>query len=242
MISREQRRTVTSYTCKQSTYKRGVECMPRYVWGVDSASVVDDELYSYVKNKLGNPKFWGRYLSEVPNVSEGLTREEISFIRKRGIKILPIYNDFSEETGYDKGQIGARNAVFNARRLGIPNNVGLFANVERFVAVDEAWIRGWVESIIQSGYRPGIYHNPVEDRFAAAYREAVRKNNQIAVQTILWSAKPETGVTKERNAPIFKPVTPNCKANVWVWQYGRDAEAFPIDTNLADQRTLNYLY
>ncbi|WP_099353617.1 glycoside hydrolase domain-containing protein [Fredinandcohnia onubensis] len=216
--------------------------MPRYVWGVDSAATADEELYTFVKSKLGNPKFWGRYLSEVPDVSAGLTRAEISFLRNRGIKVLPIYNVFSDAIGYEKGQIAARNAVFNARRLGIPNNVALFASVERFSAVDEAWIRGWVESIYPSGFRPGLYNDPVKGDFSVAYCEAVRKNRQIAVQTILWSAEPEPGVTKERNAPTFKPISPKCKANVWVWQYGKDSEDCPIDTNLADQRALNYLY
>ncbi|MEH7382341.1 glycoside hydrolase domain-containing protein [Bacillus sp. JJ1533] len=216
--------------------------MPRYVWGVDSAAIVDEELYTCVKSKFGNPKFWGRYLSEVPDVSHGLTRGEISFLRNRGIKVLPIYNVFSDATSFEKGQLAARNAVFNARRLGIPNNVALFANIERFYAVDEAWIRGWVESIYPTGYRPGIYHDPVEGSFSNAYCEAVRKNKQVAVQTILWSAEPETGVTRERNAPTYRPASPKCKANVWVWQYGRDSQDCPIDTNLADQRTLNYLY
>ncbi|MCC3357653.1 glycoside hydrolase domain-containing protein [Bacillus sp. REN16] len=216
--------------------------MPRYVWGVDSAGTADEELYTCVKSKYGNPKFWGRYLSEVPNVSHGLTRAEISFLRNRGIKILPIYHVFSDATGFEKGQLAARNAIFNARRLGISNNVALFANIERFIAVDEAWIRGWVESIYPTGFRPGIYHDPSEGDFSNAYCEAVRKNNQIAVQTILWSSEPETGVTKERKAPVFRPHSPKCKANVWVWQYGRDSKDCPIDTNLADQRTLNYLY
>ncbi|WP_010282874.1 glycoside hydrolase domain-containing protein [Bacillus timonensis] len=216
--------------------------MPRYVWGVDSATVADEELYTCVKNNFGNPKFWGRYLSDVPNVSAGLTKDEISFLKNHGIKILPIYNVFSDATGYARGQLAARNAVFNARRLEITNNVALFANVERFFAVDEAWIRGWVESIYPSGYRPGIYHDPIEGGFSEAYCEAARKNKQVAVQTILWSSEPEPGVTKERKAPVFKPHSPKCKANVWVWQYGRDAQICPIDTNLADQRALNYLY
>lgn len=215
--------------------------MPRYVWGVDSSVAVDDELYTCVKSKFGNPKFWGRYLSEEPNVSTGLTKGEISFLRNRGIKVLPIYPIFSEARGYEKGQLAARNAVFNARRLGLPINAALFANVERFGAVDEAWIRGWAESIYPSGYRPGIYNNPVEGDFAGAYCEAVRKNNQVALQTILWSAEPETGVTRERKVPTFKPASPKCKSNVWVWQYGRDAQACPVHTNLADSRVLNYL-
>ncbi len=216
--------------------------MPRYVWGVDSAAAVTEELYSCVKTNYGTPRFWGRYLSEVPNVSEGLTREEITFIRNKGMKVLPIYNVFTEALGYANGQLTARNAVFNARRLGIPDNTALFANVERFFEVDEAWIRGWVESLYPTGYRPGIYHDPIEGGFSTSYCEAVGKNNQIAVQSILWSAEPEPGVTKERDAPRFRPATPKCKANVWLWQYGRDAPACPIDTNLIDQRVLNYLY
>ncbi|MCH1623965.1 glycoside hydrolase domain-containing protein [Ferdinandcohnia quinoae] len=216
--------------------------MPRYVWGVDSAAVVNEDLYTCVKNNFGNPRFWGRYLTAIPNVSEGLTKEEIAFIRNKGIKVLPIYNVFSEAIGYSRGQIAARNAVFNARRLGIPNNTAIFANVEHFFEVDEGWLRGWVESMYPTGFRSGIYNDPVKGGFSNAYCEAVKKNNQIATQAILWSAEPEPGVTKERNAPKFKPATPNCKANVWVWQYGRDSKQCPIDTNLADQRLLAYLY
>lgn len=214
--------------------------MPRYVWGVNSAVAADEELYTCVKSKFGNPKFWGRYVSEVPNVSVGLTRKEISFLHNRGIKVLPIYQIFSDATGYEKGQLAARNAVFNAKRLGFPNQTALFASVER--VVDEAWIRGWVESIYPSGYRPGIYHNPVEGNFAGAYCEAVRNNREVAVQTLLWSTDPSPGVTKERKAPVYKPSSPKCKANVWVWQYGKDAEVCSIDTNLADQRVLHYLF
>mgnify|MGYP005839672859 CR=1 FL=1 len=216
--------------------------MARKVWGVDSAAPVTNNLYTCVKNNFGSPKYWGRYLTDIPNVSSGLTKEEIALIRDKGMKVLPIYNVFSEAIGYQKGQIAARNAVFNARRLGIPNNIVLFANVEKFFEVDEAWIRGWVESLYPTGYRPGIYHDPVEGGFASAYCEAVKNNNEVAVQAILWSAKPETGISSERKAPAFKPASPNCKANVWVWQYGRDAKTCPIDTNLADQRLLNILY
>jgi hypothetical protein len=216
--------------------------MPRYIWGVDSAVTVNEDLLSCVRSNYGNPKFWGRYLAEVPNVSEGLTKEEIAFIHSKGMKVLPIYNVFRAATGYSNGQIMARNAVYNARRLDISDNIALFANVEGFFEVDEAWIRGWVESIYPTGYRAGIYHDPVKGEFSAAYCEAVSNNNQVAIQSILWSAEPEPGVTKERHAPRYKPVIPSCKANVWLWQYGRAAPQCPIDTNLIDSRVLNYLF
>ncbi|MFC0270697.1 glycoside hydrolase domain-containing protein [Metabacillus herbersteinensis] len=216
--------------------------MARKVWGVDSTNKVNPELYNCVTKKLGTPKFWGRYLTEIQNVSSGLTKMEISYIRSKGMKVLPIYNVLSNAVGYEQAQVAGRNAVFHARRLGIPNNIALFASIENFFQVDAAWVRGWVETIYPTGYRPGFYHDPVEGNFANAYCEAVQQNNEVANQGILWSAEPETGVCSERKAPKYKPATPNCNGNVWVWQYGRDAVTCPVDTNLADERVLAYLY
>lgn len=216
--------------------------LARKVWGVDSANPVDQELYDYVKRQFGVPKYWCRYLTERANVSSGLTKEEISFIRGKGVKILPIYNVMNEAVGYEEARLSARNAVFHARRLGIPKNIVLFADVEHLFKVDEAWIRGWIETLLPSGYRSGIFHDPVKGDFLEAYCQAVQQNNEVVIQAILWSAGPETGATSERKAPRFTPATPKCKANVLVWQYGRNTRKCPINTNLADERVLNYLY
>ena len=216
--------------------------LARKVWGVDSAYTVNQELYDCVRKRFGLPKFWGRYLTHIPKVSNGLTKQEITFIRSKGIKVLPIYNVIREAVGYDEAQIAVRNAVYHARRLDLPQGTVLFANVENFFNVDSAWIRGWVETLLLTGYQSGFYHDPVEGDFTQAYCQAVQENNEIALQAILWSAEPEPGVTSERKAPKYNPATPNCNANVWVWQYGRDAMKCQIDTNLADERVLNYLY
>ena len=216
--------------------------MAKGVWGVDSAQAVTEQLFQCVKNELGYPKFWGRYLTDVPNVSDGLTKEEITRLRNYGIKVMPIYNLFREAVGYANGQVVAHNAVFHARRLGIPTNKVLFANIEDFFAVDAAWIVAWVETLYPTGYRPGVYADPTKGDFASAYYEAVQENNQVAVQTIIWSAAPRPGTTTEQKAPRYQPAAPNCKANVWAWQYGRDAESCPVDTNLADRRLLDFLY
>ncbi|MBA2874185.1 glycoside hydrolase domain-containing protein [Thermaerobacillus caldiproteolyticus] len=216
--------------------------MARAVWGVDSAARATEQLFYCVKNEFGYPKFWGRYLTDVPNVSDGLNKEEITLLRNYGIKVMPIYNVFREAVGYANGQVAARNAIFHARRLGIPKNKVLFANIEDYFPVDEGWIRGWVETLYPTGYRPGLYADPTKGDFSNAYCEAVQQNNQVAVQTMIWSAAPRPGTTKEQKAPKYQPATPNCKANVWAWQYGRDAETCPIDTNLADRRLLEFLY
>ncbi|HZH61655.1 MAG TPA: glycoside hydrolase domain-containing protein [Metabacillus sp.] len=216
--------------------------MARKIWGVDSVDPVNQELFNYVKSQFGLPKYWGRYLTEIPNVSSGLTKEEMIFLRNKGIKVLPIYNVSNEAIGYDQAQIAVRNAVYHARRLEFPKETILFANIENFFNVNSLWIRVWVETLIQTGYMPGFYHNSLNGDFSRAYCQAVKENNEVAIQAILWSAEPEIGATSERKAPRFNPVTPNCKANVWVWQYGRDAKQCQIDTNLADERLLNFLF
>lgn len=213
-----------------------------YVWGVDSSQEVTEKFYNCVLKNYGKPNFWGRYLTTVPNASEGLTSEEILFLHNSGTKILPIYNKFQEALGYRNGKVTAQNAVFHARRLGIPKGKLLFANVEKFFKVDEAWIRGYVDAIYPTGYKPGFYHDPETGEFTKSYCKAVGKSERVANQVVLWSAKPEAGATKAREAPKFHPNMPSCKANVWAWQYGRDAKACPIDTNLVDQRVYDMLW
>jgi hypothetical protein len=216
--------------------------MARGIWGVDSAAKVTEKSFTCVKSRLGYPKYWGRYLTDVPSVSDGLTKSEITFLRNHGVKIVPIYNKFKKAVGYAQGRTAAVNTLFHARRLGIPKNKVLFANIEDYFEVDEAWIRGWVEAIYPSGYRPGIYHDPIKGMFSAAYCEAVQNNSLVAKQPGLWSSTPRPGTTKEQSAPAFKPAAPKCESNVGLWQYGRDSSVCPVDTNLALRKLLDYLY
>lgn len=216
--------------------------MAKYYWGVDSSVHVDNELLKCVQTNFGEPGFWGRYLSTVPNSSEGLTKEELHFLRSKGIKVMPIFNSFSASVGKQAGTVAARNALYNARRLGLRKGTVLFANVERFFEIDKDWILGWVETLYTSHYRPGIYFDPTVGGFHQAYCQAVQENEQVKNQVILWSAKPEKGVSTKRNHPKFNPKKPNCPGLVWAWQYGRDAKICPIDTNLADMKLYNNMH
>jgi len=216
--------------------------MPAKLWGVDSSNKVNEELYNCVITNFGKPKYWGRYLTTIPNVNDGLSAAEILFLHKKGVRVMPIYNDFKEAVGYRQGQVVARNAIFNAQRLGFPKNKFIFANVEKFFKVDEAWIRGFVDSMYPSGYRPGIYNDPTAGAFADEFCKAAQKSERVRIQTILWSAQPELGISKEKDAPKFNPTAPKCEANVWAWQYGRDSKECVIDTNLIDQRLYDNLW
>ncbi|WP_188205929.1 glycoside hydrolase domain-containing protein [Alkalibacillus aidingensis] len=212
------------------------------IWGVDSASNVTEELYNCVLQNFGKPDYWGRYLTRVEGSSEELTQAEIDLLHNSDTRIMPIYNEFLEALGTRQGRVTAYNAIFHARRLGIPEETPLFANIENFFSVDADWVVGYVDMMFTSGYRPGFYHDPDEGDFSVAYCQAVEQSQQVANQSILWSAEPEPGVTARRNAPEFNPSEPPCQANVWGWQYGRDADECPIDTNLIDERLYNMLW
>lgn len=211
-------------------------------WGVDSAAAVTDDLYQCVATNFGQPDFWGRYLTTIANVSDGLTREEIRFIQDKGMKVMPIYNNFSEATGSRAGAVAARNAIFRARQLSISEGSFIFANVEKFFLVDADWIIAWVDTFFESPYRPGIYADPTEGPFNEAYCTATAASERVRQQTVIWSAEPEPGTTTKRGAPRrYNPKRPSCDANVWAWQYGRDASACPIDTVLMQSRLFETL-
>ncbi|WP_026674569.1 glycoside hydrolase domain-containing protein [Alkalihalobacterium bogoriense] len=217
--------------------------MVRTVWGVDSASAVSPSLFECVVNQFGKPEYWGRYLTTVENVSDGLTQEEIQFLQDNRIKIMPIYNVFREAVGYRQGEITATNAIFHARRLGIPTGTFIFANIEHFFMIDEAWLRGWIDAFYPSGFKPDFYNDPVRGQFNEAFCQAVINHKRVKEQAVLWSAEPENGVTTKQNRPrTFAPATPDCDALVWGWQYGRDAEECPIDTNLIDRKLYESLW
>ncbi|RXT02879.1 glycoside hydrolase domain-containing protein [Ammoniphilus sp. CFH 90114] len=212
------------------------------LWGVDSAVRVGEELFKCVVTHLGYPRYWGRYLTTVPNVSDGLTPEEISFLQRKGVKVMPIYNVFREAIGYWEGRVAAANTIFHLERLGFPKGSFAFGNVEHFFQIDEAWIRGWVDRFYPSGYKPGLYHDPVKGMFSEAYCEAVKNDEKVKAQLVLWSAEPEVGTLGAKKAPKYQPAAPSCSANVWAWQYGRDHETCPVDTNLIDKRVFEGLW
>ncbi|PFN80671.1 hypothetical protein COJ85_30160 [Bacillus sp. AFS076308] len=212
------------------------------VWGVDTASNVDQAFLQCIKDNYGEPSVFGRYLETKGDVSMGLTKEEVELLHQQGIKILPIFNHFTEAVGYDKGVAEAKEAIAYAQRIGIPKGVAIFADIEPTYPVDEAFIKGWVDTLASSPYKPGIYGVFTPDsKLSAAYQAAASNHKNVQDQTVLWSSNPDPGVTAKNKAPAFQPGAPK-NMNISIWQYGIDGEACNIDTNLIQSTVLNKLW
>ena len=227
---------------EQPQDKPAPEEKPTIVWGIDTASKIDQAFLQCVKDNYGEPAVVGRYLETKEDISMGLTTEEAALLHEQGAKILPIFNHFTDATGYENGAAEAKEAISYAQKIGIPDGVALFADIEPKYPVDEAFIRGWVETLLESPYKPGIYGvlTP-ESKLSAAYQTAVSKNKQVQDQTILWSSNPDPGVTPKDQAPAYDPGAPE-NVNVSIWQYGIDGKTCNIDTNLIQSPVLELLW
>jgi hypothetical protein len=238
----EQPQKETPTQQKPAQEKQAQEQKPTIVWGVDTASSVDQAFLQCVKDNYGAPTVFGRYLETKGDVSIGLSKEEVNLLHQQGIKILPIFNHFKEAIGYDRGVAEAKEAIAYAQKIGIPKGVVIFADIEPTYPVDEAFIRGWVETLSSSPYKPGIYgvFTP-GSKLSAAFQAAASKNKNIQGQTILWSSNPDPGVSAKNKAPAFQPGAPK-NIKISIWQYGIDGEACNIDTNLIQSTVLDKLW
>jgi hypothetical protein len=215
---------------------------PQILWGVDTASKLDQAFLQCVVDNYGKPAVFGRYLETKEGVSTGLTPEEVELLHKQGIKIIPIYNHFTNATTYENGAQEAQAAIAYAQQIGIPEGKAIFADIEPTYPVDEAFIQGWVDTLLGSPYEPGIYGVFTNDsELTAAYQAAIASNQNVQSQTIIWSSNPDPGVTPQANAPEYQPGAPE-NVPVSIWQYGIDGETCNIDTNLIQSNILDFLW
>ncbi|HZG73494.1 MAG TPA: glycoside hydrolase domain-containing protein, partial [Chondromyces sp.] len=227
---------------KENNAEDGQPNKNQVVWGVDSASLTTNELLACVKENFGNPQIWGRYLGEKEGVSKGLTANEIELLHSNDINILVIWNHFTDATGYENGQNQAREAIQEAKELGIPQGVAIFADIEPNYPVDSEFIRGWFEVMNDSEYAAGIYGIfDAERELSQAFQQAAQSNKDLLENTYLWTAAPNTGITSESNAPEYQPEAPE-NSLIAGWQYGIDAQACNIDTNLFNGQVLDVVW
>ncbi|MBM7703851.1 glycoside hydrolase domain-containing protein [Metabacillus iocasae] len=237
--NKEQQQTDKENDAKQTN--RNNE-QPEFVWGIDSASLTTEEFNACVQENFGTPSVWGRYLGDKENVSKGITKKEAELIQSTGAKVLLINNQFEDARGYENGKEQAKVATELASELDVPEGVVIFADIEPNYPVDANFIIGWFEGMANSSYKPGIYGIFDKERaLTTAFEEAAAQNQELQSGTYIWTASPNTGISTEKNAPAYKPDAPK-DSLIAGWQYGIDAEACNIDTNLFSSELLNVLW
>ncbi|MGM0788507.1 MAG: glycoside hydrolase domain-containing protein [Bacillota bacterium] len=212
------------------------------VWGVDSASLTTEELFSCVRDNFGNPQIWGRYLGTKEGVSQGLTKEEAAFLQSNNAGILLINNQFTDATGMENGTEIGNLGIQLASELGVPDGTAIFADIEPDYPVDSDFIRGYYGAMSESPYEAGIYGVfSSNSTLYAAYNNAAADSAGLKENVIIWTAYPQAGISTESEAPAYSPEAPEGSA-VLGWQYGLDAEACNIDTNLFKGRMIEYIW
>ena len=214
-----------------------------YLWGIDSASQTTDSFYACVRENFGDPKIVARYLGTNEGVSAGLTSEQVELIHGNEADILPIYNGFTDATGYDNGVNQAKEAISLANDLGVPEGVAIFADIEPTYPVDSAFIQGWYDEMTASNYEPAIYGSfDPDNAITSAFNSAVEEKADISENTYLWSSSPSVGITAESDAPTDYTVDAPDNSLSYGWQYGINSETCNIDTNIFNSNLTEVLW
>ncbi|MUV38894.1 hypothetical protein JNUCC1_02766 [Lentibacillus sp. JNUCC-1] len=209
------------------------------LWGVDSATQADQDMYQCVNSNYGTPAVWGRYLGDIENVSDALTKDEAAFLHEKDVQILVIYNLIEDATGYENGAAHAESAIDAANELDIPEGVALFADIEPIFPVDTAFLESWYDTLKNSAYEPGVYGVFDEGSdILSSYNEMEPSRQQ---DTVVWTAFPQQDITTKENAPDYAAQGPD-QAKVYGWQYAIDGETCTIDTNLFKPEMRRYLW
>jgi hypothetical protein len=220
----------------------------RILWGVDSCKSFTDALSRdgqslMVHKALGDPDFWGRYLTD--SWCPGLSPVEIAAAASWHMGILPIYSNYdcSSVSGYATAQGYAVAATTAAEGLGIPQGVGISVDIEPpgpacpgAANVDAGFIEGWFDGITSAGYVPVYYGNGTAgSEFGNAWCAAVSQRPETATYSYLWSFEPSLIASRFRvSAPAYSPYQPACAATVAAWQYTLSSGSNPdVDTDEA---------
>ena len=205
----------------------------RILWGVDSCKAFTGdptgEVIPGVQESLGNPDFWGRYLTST--ICPGISWSEIYTAARMRMAILPIYNDYdcSAVSGYDTGMGYARIATAVAAHDTEPKGDVIAIDIEPPGAacpgaanVDSGFIRGWYDGVTAAGYVPVFYGNGTAgSEFGAAWCDAQSQDSHISWNSYIWSFEPslDSSGWSRANAPVWQPQETGCPDYVAAWQY-----------------------
>jgi Domain of unknown function (DUF1906) len=201
--------------------------------------------------------YTGYWLNNPPGEKSNSWTGHRAAVESAGFGFLVLFNGrlYAElKSGSNAKRLGlsdARAAAASARREGFPGNTIIFLDVEqggRMLPEQKAYIFAWVDEIIASGFRAGIYcsgmRSPDEQHVVTA--EDIRESagsRQITYWAINDACPPSPGCSFAKNPP--SPTQSGVSfAEVWQFaqspqrkdvagrctNYGRDGNCYPPAT------------
>jgi hypothetical protein len=200
------------------------------VWGFDTSQPATARfLASQAVTRLGHPKFVGQYLEYWQGAHDVITPAAVKAIHAAHARIMLISNprvSRNDLTTAKQAVADADLAIRAARKLGAPDRVAIFRDVENSYHITASYVTAWANTITKSKYVPGFYENPRESgstAFANAYCRAVSGNSIISGEAVLFSDEPQAGTSRDESAaPAWNPASPvlgTCSSQTIAWQY-----------------------
>ena len=220
----------------------------RLMFGVDSKvksnTILQNNLTEFewvVRNKL-YPSFWGRYIVG----KDALDKDEINFLHHQGCPIAIIYDtsntDFSEEHGI----LEAEKAIDCVKELDIPTGTAIFLEISEICNVPCEYMRGYAQTLIDSGYTPGFKANTdAKFTFDREFSIGMQNHKDIFKECLIWAVSPSLTeydriTTSHLISPDnWKPFAPSSitRRDIAVWQYGKNCH--PIEDDNENETTFN---
>ena len=220
----------------------------RLLFGVDSRIQTNDLLQNnieefewVVRNKI-YPNFYGRYL----NGDNCLTKDEISFLHRKGCKIAAIYADDGEKQTEKQGSILAKKIDILALELGIPVETAIFLEIGEDETVTSDFMRGFAKALMLEGLTPGFKANTdAKFSFDREFSRGMRIDETVFKKCLIWAVAPTVeeynGITTSHliHPDNWKPYAPSglTRAAIAIWQYGVDCH--PIEDDTGKMTTFN---
>ena len=222
----------------------------RLLFGVESSIQSDDvlqnnlEMFDWAaKNKI-YPNFWGRNI-----VGEDcLTKEEITYLHKKGCKIATIYKSDDEKISKEQGEVCGKKAALVACELGITKNTAIFLEVEDGEKILREYMQGYATELLAAGYTPGFKANTdATFEFDHEFCRGLIKEKELFDKCLIWATTPiieeYDGLTNSHSIhpDNWKPFTPSGleREDIAIWQYGKECHPIKDDEGRETSFNLN---
>ena len=233
---------------KMTVKNEAVPRVERLRFGVDSKVQSNDLLQNNItefewaaRNKI-YPDFWGRNITG----ENSLTKDEISFLHRKGCKIAAIHIGSEGKKTEEQGKLEAKKAEAVATDLSIPKGKAIFLEVPADEEATRDYLKGYATGLMEAGYVPAFKANTdAAYPFDREFSRGMQTDREVFAKCLVWavtsSLKEYDRVTTTHliHPDEWKPYAPSgiTRRDIAVWQYGKDCH--PIEDDMGKETTFN---